>query len=204
MNSDWLFCCPVRARSFLFADPMSLGMFELTKRPEARPEWETALQDYARQRAVVVDDNFIRARCFFLDTTSEDAHESGVLHAKELAGLLPLIHVMTSFEFVRVGFVANLRHGAALPLPPTFEEWQRRHLGITASIDELATEPGLTINNWTKRRAIPCYWLGRMDGWRRAVSNDSQRLRTVATRCQSPRFASGAVGRRFDSCVARQ
>jgi len=147
MKSDWLFCCLVRAPSFVFADPMSLGMFELTKRPEARADWEAALQDSARQRAVIVGEDFLRARCFYLDTTFQDAHESGVLHAKELVGLLPLIHILTLFEFVRIGFVASLRNGAALPLPPTFEEWQRRRTGITASIDELATEPGLTLNS---------------------------------------------------------
>ncbi len=147
MKSDWLFCCLVRAPSFLFADPTSLGMFELTKRTEARPGWESALQESAKQRAITVGNDFIRARCFFLDTTFEDAHQSGVLHAKELVGLLPLVHILTPFEFVRVGFVANLRHGAALPLPPTFEEWQRRRSGITASIDELATEPSLTLNS---------------------------------------------------------
>ncbi len=145
-RSDWLFCGLVRAPGLLFSDPMCFGMFELTRREESRARWETELRESAAERGAAIDQNVIRARCFFMDSTFADAYESGVLHAREVVGLLPMTLTLTPFEFVHAGFLGDLRNGHAQRFPPTRRERLVRRGGITATMDDLAGEPTLTLN----------------------------------------------------------
>jgi hypothetical protein len=56
----------------------------------------------------------------------------------------------------------------------------------------------------SKKFAKPCYGLGSLDSAAAPPANSSDNLRSVATAAQRRAPHSGAVGRRFDSCVARR
>jgi len=146
MSTDWLFCASIRAPGFVAPEPLCVGQFELTRRPELHAAWESAYVSSATTAGAVVNEDLLRARCFFLETSREDALESGLLYARELVALLPLMFSLSEFEFVRAGFLVNLGNGVAEPVPPARRRGPR-NAGMLIVFDHIAGEPTLTLNS---------------------------------------------------------
>jgi hypothetical protein len=147
MKSDWLFCGLVRGfPPWLSPDPLCVGAFELTRRLESMAEHEARLKESAAAFSLALGDHLVRVRCFLRECTAEDARRDGVIYAREMVDMLPLLFPLHRFTLLPAGFVADLRGPRSESLLPTARDRMIVAWVAPGPLDEVAQEPALTVN----------------------------------------------------------